>query len=167
MGTAGLGRGRVIHPSTTYGSPRRECPSLRDPDLRIEQIRVPTVDRFLPHSRSLNRNRSGSVSIGVSPTTTARYPLVLGPGRDDPAGSDRLPVALQLCLAWGFERVMKIPLVSIAQVRILAEGAFQPLPGCGTLPERLTPKTHLHREQIQKGLPPARRFGLRDLRFCT
>lgn len=94
-------------------------------------------------------------------------PAGLGPGRDDPAGSDRLPVALQLCLAWGFERVMNIPLVSIAQVRILAEGAFQPLPGCGTLPERLTPKTHLHREQIQKGLPPARRLGLRDLRFCT
>ncbi len=79
----------------------------------------------------------------------------------------RLPVAVQLCLAWGFERVMKVPLVSIAQVRILAQGAFQPLPGCGTLPERLTPKTHLHREQIRKGLPPARRFGLRDLRFCT
>ncbi len=79
----------------------------------------------------------------------------------------RLPVAVQLCLAWGFERVMKVPLVSIAQVRILAEGAFQPLPGCGRLPERLTPKTHLHREQIRKGLPPARRFGLRDLRFCT
>ena len=51
----------------------------------------------------------------------------------------RLPVAVQLCLAWGFERVMKVPLVSIAQVRILAQGAFQPLPGCGTLPERLTP----------------------------
>ncbi len=77
------------------------------------------------------------------------------------------PVAVQLCLAWGFERVMKVPLVSIAQVRILAQGAFQPLPGCGTLPERLTPKTHLHRKQIRKGLPPARRFGLRDLRFCT
>ena len=43
---------------------------------------------------------------------------------------------------------MKVPLVSIAQVLIFAEGAFQPLPECGTLPERL-------------------RFGLRDLRFCT
>ena len=52
--------------------------------------------------------------------------------------------------AWpgGSSAVMKVPLVSIAQVWILAEGAFQPLPGCGTLPERL-------------------RFGLRDLRFCT
>lgn len=33
--------------------------------------------------------------------------------------------------------------------------------------ERLTPKTHMHREQIRKGLPPPCRFGLRDLRFCT
>ncbi len=166
MGTAGLGRGRVIHPSTTYGSPRRECPSLRDPDLRIEQIRVPTVDR----SAAFPLLESESKRVGLYRGVADDYctlPASLGPGRDDPAGSDRLPVALQLCLAWGFERVMKIPLVAIAQVRILAEGAFQPLRGCGTLPERLAPKTHMHREQIRKGLPPARRLGLRDLRFCT
>lgn len=37
-GTARHGRGRVIHPFTTYGPPRRECPSLRDPELLMEQI---------------------------------------------------------------------------------------------------------------------------------
>lgn len=39
-GTAGRGSGRVIHPFATYGSPRRECPSLRDPDLSIKRIAV-------------------------------------------------------------------------------------------------------------------------------
>ena len=39
-GTAGRGSGGIIHPFTTYGPPRRECPSLGDPDLSMKRIAV-------------------------------------------------------------------------------------------------------------------------------
>ena len=41
MGSAGRGKGRVIHPFTTYGSPRSECPSIRDPGLAMARIEKP------------------------------------------------------------------------------------------------------------------------------
>lgn len=34
-GSGGMGRGRVIHPFATYGSPRRECPAAADPGLPV------------------------------------------------------------------------------------------------------------------------------------
>lgn len=40
MGSAGRGIGHVIHPFTTYGSARFECPSLRDQDLPMAQIKL-------------------------------------------------------------------------------------------------------------------------------
>jgi hypothetical protein len=55
------------------------------------------------------------------------------------------PVFLHYFLAWCFERVMKIPLVSVAQVRILAEGLVEPLPACEKLPVRPSPGKALHR----------------------
>jgi NAD(P)-dependent dehydrogenase (short-subunit alcohol dehydrogenase family) len=49
------------------------------------------------------------------------------------------------------EATMKIPLVSVAQVRILSDGIVEPLPGCGTLPPDLLPSTFFSDEQIRKG----------------
>ncbi len=43
MGSAGRGIGRVIHPFTTYGAPRTECPSIRDPGLPLAQIADPEI----------------------------------------------------------------------------------------------------------------------------
>ncbi len=76
-----------------------------------------------------------------------------------------LPVSVNMVFAWAFERVMTIPLVSKAQVRILAEGAIDPLPACDELPADLVPSTYFTDEQIQKGLPDERSFGLKDLRW--
>ncbi len=42
----GRGYGGVIHPYTTYGSPRSECPSLRDPNLITKEIEVPNRPEF-------------------------------------------------------------------------------------------------------------------------
>ena len=61
---------------------------------------------------------------------------------------------------------MVIPLVSIAQVRILSEGIVQPWLPCDRLPAELAPKTAFTVEQIRRGLPPAKAFGLEDLRCC-
>jgi len=76
----------------------------------------------------------------------------------------RMPLWFHYALGWLLERIMTIPLVSIAQVRILSEGIVEPLPRAERLPEDLLPRTRFSEEQIQKGLPAAKRFGMKDLR---
>jgi uncharacterized protein YbjT (DUF2867 family) len=78
-----------------------------------------------------------------------------------------LPVAGLLVLAWFWERLMKVPLVSIAQVRILSEGAAEPLPGTSSLPTTLAPWRTFSPPQIREGLPAAEPFALTDLRCCS
>jgi uncharacterized protein YbjT (DUF2867 family) len=77
----------------------------------------------------------------------------------------RLPVALHWPLAWFAERIMKIPLLSLAQLRILSEGVVEPLPPCDSLPEDLKPRRFFTEDRIRKGLPPPGPFGLKDLRW--
>ncbi len=60
---------------------------------------------------------------------------------------------------------MTVPLISIAQVRILAEGVVEPQPPCDALPADLLPQTFFTDEQIRAGLPEAAPFGLKDLRW--
>ncbi len=77
-----------------------------------------------------------------------------------------LPVAAHYFLAWWFERLMVIPLVSIAQVRILSEEVIAPAATCDPLPKNLAPRLPFSDEQIRAGLPVAEAFGFRDLRLC-
>jgi NADH dehydrogenase len=76
------------------------------------------------------------------------------------------PIALQKVIAWSAERTMKVPLLSLAQLRILSEGIMEALPACDSLPADLLPAMRFTAEQIQKGLPEPGPFGLRDLRCC-
>ncbi|HYL86131.1 MAG TPA: NAD(P)H-binding protein [Candidatus Angelobacter sp.] len=76
------------------------------------------------------------------------------------------PIAIQKIIAWVAERTMKIPLLALAQLRILSEGLVEALPPCDTLPDDLTPRTRFTAEQIRKGLPDPGPFVLRDLRCC-
>jgi uncharacterized protein YbjT (DUF2867 family) len=76
----------------------------------------------------------------------------------------RMPVWFHYALGWWLERVMTVPLVSIAQVRILSEGLVEPLPSCDELPADLYPKLAFTEAQIRRGLPEAKGFGLRDCR---
>lgn len=75
-----------------------------------------------------------------------------------------LPVAAHYMLGFVFELTMKIPLVSVAQVRILSEGIVDPWPPYENLPPDLTPATPFSDEQIRRGLPEPKRFGVEDLR---
>jgi NADH dehydrogenase len=75
----------------------------------------------------------------------------------------RMPLWFHYTLGWLLERIMTVPLVSIAQVRILSEGIVEPLPGAETLPDDLLPATYFSREQIRKGLPAPGRFGVKDI----
>lgn len=75
-----------------------------------------------------------------------------------------LPIWFHQALAWGVERLMHVPLVSVAQVRILAEGLVEACPPCDPLPPELAPRTPFGEEQIRQGLPPAGGLGMQDLR---
>jgi uncharacterized protein YbjT (DUF2867 family) len=64
-----------------------------------------------------------------------------------------LPLAAHYLLAGIFEATMDVPLVSRAQVRILAEGTVEPWPPYQELPADLLPRTQFTAEQIRRGLP--------------
>lgn len=77
------------------------------------------------------------------------------------------PVMLHNILSWCFEQLMTIPLVALAQVRILSEGAVQPLPACDTLPPDLAPQRTLTEQQIRQGLPEVNHFIMADCRLLA
>jgi len=74
------------------------------------------------------------------------------------------PIAFHRFLAIILEKTMKVPLVSLAQVRILSEGIIEALPPCASLPEDLLPATPFSEDQIRRGLPGTGNFGIKDLR---
>jgi len=76
----------------------------------------------------------------------------------------RTPLAIQNLIAWVAELTMKIPLLSLAQLKILSEGIVEALPPCETLPQDLLPTTRFSAAQIQKRLPEPGPFGCSDLR---
>ena len=76
-----------------------------------------------------------------------------------------MPVWVHYLISLGLERIMKEPLISPAQVRILAEGLTEPAGKWEELPEDLSPGARFSEEQIRKSLPPAGPFTLNDLKF--
>jgi len=78
-----------------------------------------------------------------------------------------MPVWFHRVLGWCLERVMKVPMVSCAQVRMLYEGLADPAAGCDPMPPDLAPRIRFTPEQIRKGLPAPGPFTWRDLRCCT
>ena len=77
-----------------------------------------------------------------------------------------LPIVVQGVVAAITEMVMTVPLISRAQVRILAEGIVEPLPAADRLPVDLLPATPFDEASIRAGLPSPAGFGRRDLRWC-
>jgi uncharacterized protein YbjT (DUF2867 family) len=78
-----------------------------------------------------------------------------------------LPIVVQRLVAAIAETVMTVPLISRAQVRILAEGIVEPLPAADRLPVDLLPATPFDEASIRAGLPAPAGFGRRDLRWCA
>ncbi len=74
----------------------------------------------------------------------------------------RMPLWFHRAFGWFCERTMIIPLVSLAQVRILSEGVVEPLPSCPGVPDDLKPKLAFTDDQIRAGLPEAKAFGPKD-----
>ena len=74
------------------------------------------------------------------------------------------PPAINYAVAHVAEWSMKVPLASIAQVRMLNEGLTEPWGTVDSLPEDLIPRTPLSDEVLRAGLPPAGPFTRADLR---
>lgn len=78
-----------------------------------------------------------------------------------------LPVVCHELLARVFERFMKVPLTSVAQIRILSEGLVEPGSPVVPVPYDLVPTRRFTAEQIRNGLPQAGPFCVGDLRWCS
>ena len=78
-----------------------------------------------------------------------------------------LPVVCHQLMARMFEMTMKIPLTSLAQIRILSEGIVDPGSPVAPLPYDLVPTRRFTAEQIRSGLPEPRPFCVGDLRWAT
>lgn len=79
----------------------------------------------------------------------------------------RAPLLVHRLIAWIAERVMTVPLVSAAQVRILTEGIVEPVLAPDALPMDLEPTTEFSAEAIRNGLTLPKRFGCSDLRLFS
>lgn len=77
-----------------------------------------------------------------------------------------VPVWCHQLLAVLFEMTMKVPLTSLAQIRILAEGVVEPGSPVASLPYDLVPTRRFTVEQIRNGLPVPKPFCVGDLRWC-
>jgi NADH dehydrogenase len=75
------------------------------------------------------------------------------------------PPAVNYAVAHIAERMMKVPLASIAQVRMLNDGLTEPWGTVDALPEDLIPRTPLSEEMLRAGLPAAGPFTRADLRL--
>jgi NADH dehydrogenase len=79
----------------------------------------------------------------------------------------RMPIAFHRSLARVAERVMKVPLISLAQVRILEEEVVEPSNAPDVVPDDLRPASPFDASAIRAGLPDAGPFGCDDLRSCA
>ena len=78
-----------------------------------------------------------------------------------------LPVWCHRLMAQVFELTMKVPLTSLAQIRILSEGVVEPSSPVVPVPYDLIPTRRFTAEQIRNGLPEPKPFGVGDLRWCS
>jgi NADH dehydrogenase len=78
-----------------------------------------------------------------------------------------LPVVCHELMARVFERFMKVPLTSVAQIRILSEGVVEPGSPVVPVPYDLVPTRRFTTEQIRNGLPQGGPFCVGDLRWCS
>ncbi|MDA8357256.1 MAG: NAD(P)H-binding protein [Actinomycetota bacterium] len=79
----------------------------------------------------------------------------------------RMPIAFHYLMAFFAERLMTVPLISLAQVRILREEVVAALMAPDEVPAELTPTTEFVASEIRAGLPKPGRFGCEDLRWFS
>lgn len=134
-------------------------------EKKLRPTAVEDVSKIL--TASLVEGRLSRATVAVTGpeelTLTAAVQRVAGVVGRQPVYV-RMPVWFHYALGWCVERVMKVPLVSIAQVRILSEGIVEALPAAEELPADLRPSRSFSEEQIRRGLPAAGGFTWKDCR---
>ena len=78
-----------------------------------------------------------------------------------------LPILCHQLMAHIWELTMKVPLTSLAQVRILSEGVVEAGSPVACVPYDLVPTRRFTAEQIRNGLPQSGPFCVGDLRWCS
>jgi NADH dehydrogenase len=123
----------------------------------VARILVAGIDRPQLHDRTLALTGPDTMSLETAVRLVAsmvqRKPLFV-----------RLPVWTHMVIAWAAEHLMKEPMASIGQVRILSEGVVEALPQADSLPDDLKPTIRFDETSVREGLPNAGKYGFSDLR---
>jgi uncharacterized protein YbjT (DUF2867 family) len=138
-------------------------------DRPVRPVAVDDVARILEAAALGDPRLAGATIAVLGPETlglgdavrrvarvTGRHPVFV-----------RLPIWVHLAIARLAEWTMRVPLVSRAQVHILAEGIVEPLPFADAPPADLTPTTPFSEDAVRAGLPQAGGFGCADLRWSV
>ncbi len=155
---AGLVYGPGDHLLNNLSNLFRKMPVFAQVGLKEKTVRLLAVEDLVDVTRiSLDENRFARQTVAV--TGPEEFPFSQAARRIAQAmGKPSLivlpfPVFFHRILAWFSERFMPKPLITAAQVQMLADGVSQPSPESISMPEEMKPKIGFSQEQIKKGLP--------------
>lgn len=155
---AGLVYGAGDHLINNLSNLFRKLPIFAAVGLKEKTVRLVAVEDLVTVicESLLDENRFSRQTLAVLgpeefPFSQAARRIAKAMGR--PLIIVPFPVFFHRILAWFSERFMPKPLITKAQVQMLADGISQPSPESLPLPKDLAPKTLFMEEQIKKGLP--------------
>ena len=143
-------------------------PTVGIQEKPIQPVAVEDVVRILQAALTENRMSGQTVAV-VGPQrmllsdAVKQVARILGRG----VVTFPFPVFAHRVLAWFFEHMMTVPLISSAQVFMLSEGITEAMPACASVPVGLAPQTLFDDQRIRERLPAAKPFGLKDFRCCA
>jgi nucleoside-diphosphate-sugar epimerase len=156
---AGLVYGKGDHLLNNLSNLFRKMPVFATVGLREKTVRLVAVEDLIDILRVCLLEEDRFMRQTVAVTGPEEFPFSQAARRISRAmGRPFLlvlpfPVLFQRMLAWFSERFMPKPLITKAQVQMLADGINKPTLESIPLPEELKPKTKFTEEQIRKGLP--------------
>jgi nucleoside-diphosphate-sugar epimerase len=155
---AGLIYGPGDHLLNNLSNLFRKMPIFAQVGLKEKTVRLVAVEDLVDVIRaSLDENRFARQTVAV--TGPEEFPFSQAARRIAKVmGKSSLivlpfPVFFHRILAFFSERFMPKPLITAAQVQMLADGISEPMADSIALPEEMKPKTMFTEEQIKKGLP--------------
>lgn len=136
-------------------------------DKRVRPIAVEDISRLLVAATTENELPRQTIAV-LGPDQMTLRQAVRKVAKV--VGKRPLMIPLPLWFHYAFaaviERLMVVPMVSTAQIRMLSEGLAEPLPGSTLPPPHLEPRQAFSDENIRNGLPSDRCFGLNDFVLC-
>ncbi len=156
---AGLVYGQGDHLLNNLSNLFRKLPVFAQVGLREKTVRLIAVEDLVAIIRLslLEEDRFARQSVAVMgpeefPFSQAARRIAAAMGKPFLIVLP-FPVFFHRILAFFSERFMPKPLITKAQVQMLADGISQPTPESVSLPDDLMPKIQFSEEQIKKGLP--------------